>query len=140
MGSTAVKIKNSSMHIYDFCKNAKFIDPDYPIYDITDQMKDMLKDLHPTMIIGSGVLGMTVYKVSYGYTTKRKNYKEAYKMLFLKEEDPVNSLDTFERDIMIEGLIQNYVIDFNHKYPYRALSNVEILDIVKYANAELSIG
>lgn len=140
MGSAAtVKIKNGSMHIYDFCKNAKFIDPDYP-YDITEDMKAILKDLHPSMIIGSGVLGMTVYKVSYGYITKRGNYKEAYKMLFLKEGDPINYLDSFERDIMIEGLIQRYIDNFNIMYPYRAISNVKILDIVKYANAELNIG
>lgn len=137
--ATAMKIKDSSLHIYEFCKNAKFVDPDYPA-DITEEVKATLKDMHPSMIIGSGVLGMTVYKVSYSYHTIRGNYREGYKMLFLKEGDPINFLEGFERDIMIEGRMQIYFDNFNFKYPFRAISNVQILDVVQYANAELNIG
>ena len=132
-------VKDNSIHIYDFCKNAKFIDPDYPA-DITDDVKMMLQDLHPSMIIGRGILGMTVYKVSYEYDTKRGNHKKGYKMLFLKDGDSINYLDFYERDIMIEGLMQEYFSDYNYKYPYRVISNVKILEIVQFANAELSIG
>lgn len=137
--SITLAVNESSMHIYDFCKNAKFVDPDYPA-DITEDVRREMQDMHPSMIIGSGVLGMSMYKITYEYDTNRGNHRNGCRYLFLKDGDPINSLCEYERDIMIEGLVEKHFSNYNFKFPYRAISNVNILEIVKYANAEISIG
>lgn len=133
----SVNSLGSAICLYDFVMAAKYVDIDYPA-DITEQMQEELKDLHPSMIIGGGVVGLNMYKIEYSYTTKRGNRKTGTKYMLA---NALGMLDEeFENSIMVEGEFMNWVTNFNAKFPFRAISNVKILEITPYASANLSIG
>lgn len=123
--------------LYDFVMNAKFCDLDIPV-DITDSIRKDMKDAHPSMIIGGGAISLNMYKVEYSYTTKRNNEKTSIKYIFLNESS--NCDEEFGNEITVETELMNWVSTFNFSYPYKAISNVKILEIVPYANAQLAIG
>lgn len=124
-----------SIHPFEFLQYACFSECNYPA-DITEVVKDELKDIHPSMFIGDNI-SFKMYKVTYLYTTMRGNEKQSYKYLFLKEYE---GLDEYEASIMVEGILENWIQDFNFKFPFRAILNVKILDIVPYAKASLMVG
>lgn len=63
-----------------------------------------------------------VYKVRYTYKTNKGNPKENYKYLIADYEEQAK-LDFIE-----------YINKFNREKPFRAISNVKILDIVLLGN------
>lgn len=123
--------------LYDFVMSAKYVDMVYPM-DITKEMQEELKDLHPSMIIGGGVIGLNMYKITYQYSTKRDNGKTGKKYMFANATEM--AADDFEASIMVEGEFINWVTRFNAKFPFRSISNVKILEVVPCACANLSIG
>ena len=138
--SDKLRLRDGSVQMYDFCQAAKFRDPDYPM-DITKEVRDVLKDVHPSMVIGFGALALRLYKIQYSYHTVRGNEKEGTKYLLLPPSDPTYALEEhFEREVMIEGILQESIKDYNRKFPYRAISNVEILEVSLIADANLAIG
>lgn len=128
---------NGGMVLQDFCMCAKFVDPDYPI-DITSDVQEHLKDIHPSMIIGSGVLGMELFLIKYSYTTKRGNDRKAHKFMFVPQDELPD--EPYEKEIMVRIKAEQFFKDYNFNNPWRAISNVEILEVVPYANAQLAIG
>lgn len=60
-----------------------------------------------------------VYRVNYSYKTKRGNLKENYKIIILNRNDKTEA----------KFKLMEYLTEFNQKYPFRAISNVKILDI-----------
>lgn len=124
-----------SIHPYEFLHVARFSEVGIPA-DITDEIRGELKDTHPSMFIGDNISFM-IFKVTYSYTTCRGNYKEGYKFVFLKDYEEI---DQFEASIMVETMFTNWVDDFNHKYPFRAISNVRILDNAPFTIASLLVG
>lgn len=60
-----------------------------------------------------------VYRINFSYKTKRSNRKQSCRHVVLKDLDKDEAKVNF-----IE-----YINNFNKKFPYRELSNVEILDI-----------
>lgn len=120
--------------VYDFACNAKFSDPDYPA-DMTAEMREKFKDMHPSMVIGGGNFNMIVYLVTYSYVTVRGNQREGHRYLFI----PAEKVDD-EMDYEVTRVFDSYIDKFNRENPHRAFSNVQILDVERYANAELAIG
>ena len=129
--------RGKGIYLSDFLKHAMFVDPFIPA-DITEGVRKELCDLHPSMIIGGGVIGLEMYQIRYSYTTKRESNRENKKLIIMNS-DP-EPLDMFERSIMVEDAFLNWVEQFNTNYSYRAISNVKVLEIVPYANANLAIG
>lgn len=134
-----VRVADGKVQIYDFCQTARFAEPDWPA-DITESICGLLKDVHPSMVIGFGAIAMKLYHVRYTYRTGRGNDREGTKYLFLPETDDINKLEGYELDVMVEGILQRNIDDYNRKYPYRAISNVQILGVEPLANAKLAIG
>jgi hypothetical protein len=124
-----------SIHPFEFLQSAKFAECWFPA-DITELVKDELKDVHPSMFIGDNISFM-LFKVTYSYSTNRGNFRKSCKYIFLNAYE---GLDEFEASIMAESRFQLWVDDFNIDYPFRAISNVQILEIVPYANASLLVG
>jgi len=114
-----------------------FVDPFTPV-DITEDVRKELSDLHPSMIIGGGVIGLGLYQIRYSYTTGRDIDKEHKKFKFVSSDN--ESLDEYEKSIMVEGAFLDWVNQFNCKYSYRAIKNVKVLEIAPYAKARLAIG
>ncbi len=129
-------VKNiGSIHPAEFLDIAKFSDCTLPI-DITKDVKSELHDMHPSMFIGDR-LTVCLFKVTYRYTTKRGNKRENYKILLTND---TIGLDAYESEIMVETKFQNWISDFNFAFPFKAISNVEILDIQPYCNANVLVG
>lgn len=82
---SSMKVHDGRIHFYDFWQHATFTDPDYPVV-ITDEVRDELKDMHPSKFVAVGTLGMMIYKVKYSYSTKSGNYKECESISFSKKE------------------------------------------------------
>lgn len=123
------------IHPFEFLQTARFRECFYPA-DITDDVREELKDIHPSLIIGDNISFM-IFKITYSYTDNRGHNKERYKYVLLKE---YADLDEYEASIMAEGLFQTWVSDFNFKYPFRAISNVKILENTPRCNAHLLVG
>lgn len=124
-----------SIHPFEFLQSAKFANCSYPA-DITEVVKDELKDVHPSMFIGDDIFFM-LFKIAYSYNTNRGNYRESYKVVFLNDFE---GLSEYEASIMAETKFQSWLDTFNRQYPFRAISNVQILEIVPFANASLLVG
>jgi len=110
--SDRLRLRDGGVQMYDFCQAAKFRDPECPM-DITKEVRDVLKDVHPSMVIGFGALALRFYKIRYSYQTIRGNEKEGIKYLLLPPSDPTYALEEhFEREVMIEGILQDSIKDY----------------------------
>ena len=90
----------------------------------------MIHKIHPKQIVADITLSLTIYKVSYEYTTKRGNRKTGFKMLVFDRLNP--SIDT-------KQALDKYVNDFNKDNTHRQLLNVKFLNsqcvgYIKYPN------
>ena len=130
----AVARERGLIHPSDFLANARFADPDYPA-DITDEIKNELKDCHPSMFIGDK-LTMDMYKVKFRYDTQRGNSKETMKYFLMNDTD---GLSEYEASVMVEGRFQRWLDSFNLSNPCRALLNVEILSIQPFCKAMVAL-
>lgn len=123
------------IHPTDFLANARFADCDYP-GDITDQVRDELKDCHPSMFIGDKLL-MNMFKVKFSYETTRGNYKEALRYLLMNDTE---GLDSYEASVMVESTFDSWICSYNSANPYRALLNAKILSIEPFCRACVALG
>mgnify|MGYP006896542036 FL=1 len=81
------------------------------------KMKEFLQ-IHPKQLISSEVK-VPVWRIKYSYLTTRNNEKTSTKYILAAESD---------YDI-VEAEFWEYIKQVNESMPYRAISNVEILDI-----------
>lgn len=93
--------------------------------------RDFIKKLHPAQIL-TGRLTPPLLEVTYSYVTNRGNYKVAKKYLLLRSlhEDV---------DIEVDMELRDWVDAQNKAYPYRRISNVQILEINLIAYATISL-
>ena len=78
-------------------------------------------------------ISLALYQVVYSYTTIRGNYREGKKYFF------ANLGEHEELDIEIDMKVSDWINEENRLRPYRAVSNVEILDISRVAYAILTL-
>lgn len=106
------------MKIQEFLKELKFADSE------TSQIKGS----NPKQIISAEVR-VPVWRIKYSYLTARNNEKESTKYIFQPEE----YYDLVEKEF------DDYIKELNDKFPYKAISNVKILDMsyIGYALLEL---
>ena len=76
--------------------------------------------MHPLQMLSSNIV-ITLFEISYSYTTIRGNHKKVSKYLFLQDHEEI--------DIEIGLLMKDWVEDYNWQKPYRKISNVQILEI-----------
>ena len=131
----AIARERGLIHPSDFLANARFAAVNYPA-DITDDVKEELKDCHPSMFIGDS-LTMNLFKVTFRYTTMRGNEKEGMKYLLMNDTE---GLSEYEASIMVETTFERWVSLFNLENPYKALLNVEILNIEPFCRAMVALG
>ena len=94
---------------------------------LNDSAMEEFLTCHPKQIIGD--LPVPVWKVLYRYTTKRNNEKENVKYMLG---------DSTYWDY-VENVFKQSIRDNNEKFPERAISNVEILDVNFMGNAVLEL-
>lgn len=123
------------VHPADFLASARFAANNYPA-DITDEVRDMLKDCHPSMFIGDKLL-INMFKVSFQYETMRGNSKESMKYILMNN---IEGLSEYEASIMVESTFERWLDSFNKSYPYKALLNVKILSIESFCRAMIALG
>ena len=90
----------------------------------TEEYRAFLKRLHPKQMLNMRIT-IPLYRVRYSYTTRRGNTRQSEKFFFATLEVEMKLKDWFE--------------DENRERPYRAVSNVEILDIDRVAYATLPL-
>lgn len=125
------------IQLRDFAMHAQFVDPDYPA-DITEEVRSTLKDLHPSKVIGGGNFRCVMFRVEYSYKTKRGNDRDNYKYIFIPENDLPE--EGYEREIIVQDEFNKAIEKFNFDNPYRIIQDVEITNIITYADAKLAIG
>lgn len=124
----------SNVHTSKFFEQVKFVDKDYPAM-ITDNVKDYMKDVHPTQFLNAS-FSFPMFEITYDYCTSRNGKtsrtKIAKKYIFVQElHDDVE----FEINMKFE----DWVSKFNQSNKHRAISNVSILEIRQMANARLEL-
>lgn len=131
----AIARERGLIHPTDFLANARFAASDYPA-DITDEIREELKDCHPSMFIGDK-LSMNMFKVKFRYDTMRGNAKEGMKYLLMNDTE---GLSEYEATIMVESTFERWVSSFNVAYPYKSLLNAEILNVEPFCRAMIALG
>ncbi len=84
-----------------------------------NMLDTLLYKIHPKQIVFDIELNYTICKVNYGYTTKRGNKKQGYKIFFFEGLNP---------QIDIKQKLNTYVDNFNILNKHRQPSNVKFLD------------
>lgn len=120
------------MHIHKFADLAVFDEVGVGgTFPATAEYRDFIKKLHPAQIL-TGRLTTPLLEVTYSYVTSRGNYKVAKKYLLLR------SLHE-DIDIEVDMELHDWVDAQNKAYPYRRISNVQILEINLIAYATISL-
>ena len=98
----------------------------------TEEYRAFLKRLHPKQILNMQ-LTIPLYRVQYSYMTQRGHVRQSEKYFFATagEHD--------ELYMEVEMKLQDWFEDENRRRPYRAVSNVTILDISRVAYATLTL-
>ena len=122
------------MHIGKILKECIFRVPDASGGFMADgqEVLEQLKDMHPLQIINSSI-AIPLYCVMYEYDTVRGNRRVGKKYFF----GNVGGSDSYEQEIMADTYLSGWVDNFNSSHPFRAISNVKILEVVHLANAHL---
>lgn len=121
------------MHIHEFADQCTFSEAAIGgTIPATEQYRTMLKKLHPKQILNSR-LCIPLYVIRYSYLTKRGNYRTSEKYYF----SMAGEYD--DLDIEMEIRLKDWVTDENRAKPYRAISNVQILDVKRVAYATLTL-
>ena len=95
---------------------------------------ELLQNMHPMQVINSSI-SIPLFRVTYEYNTARRNHRTGEKYYF----GNVGGTDPFEQEIMADTYLSSWVDNFNRDHPFRAISNVKILEVVHYANAYLRL-
>ena len=120
------------MHIHKFADLAVFDEVGVGgTLPATAEYRDFIKELHPAQIL-TGRLTTPLLEVTYSYVTNRGNYKVAKKYLLLR------SLHE-DIDIEVDMELHDWADAQNKAYPYRRISNVQILEINLIAYATISL-
>lgn len=120
------------MHIHKFADLAVFDEVGVGgTLPATAEYRDFIKKLHPAQIL-TGRLPPPLLEVTYSYVTNRGNYKVAKKYLLLR------SLHE-DIDIEVDMELHDWADAQNKAYPYRRISNVQILEINLIAYATISL-
>lgn len=121
------------MHIHELADHCTFSEAAIGgTLPATDEYRAFLKKLHPKQILNMRVT-IPMYRVRYQYQTSRGNIRQSEKFFFAlagEHEDLV-----FEVEIKLKDWFERE----NRERPYRAVSNVEILDIDRVAYATLPL-
>ncbi len=121
------------MHIHELADHCTFSDVAIGgTLPATEEYRAFLKRLHPKQILNMRIT-IPLYRVHYSYTTQRGNIRQGEKFFFATagEHEDIH----FE----VEMQLKDWFEDENRERPYRAVSNVEILDIDRVAYATLSL-
>lgn len=119
------------MHIHEYADLARFDEIAIGgTLEETEKYRGMIKKLHPTQML-TGRLTAPFYEVEYSYLTARKNYRKRKKYVLLRIEHD-------DLDLEIRMMLEDWVAEHNRKYPYRKISNVDILDIRPVAYATIT--
>ena len=121
------------MHIHEFADHCTFSEIGIGgTLAATEEYRALLKKLHPKQLLNAR-LSIRLYRVSYGYETRRGNFRQGEKFYF--------SLNGEHEDLWmeIEMKLEDWVREENERRPYRAISNVNILDITRIAYATLAL-
>lgn len=121
------------MHIHEFADHCTFDETAIGgTLPATMEYRNLLKKLHPKQFLNAWIT-IPLYKVQYSYVTKRGNHRKGEKYYFslAGEHD--------ELDFEIEMRLMDCISDENREKPYRAISNVQILDVKRVAYATLSL-
>lgn len=121
------------MHIHKFADLCEFSEIGVKgTFEETQKYRQFLKNVHPRQILNVQI-SLALYQVVYSYTTIRGNYREGKKYFF------ANLGEHEELDIEIYIKVSDWIDEENRLRPYRAVSNVEILDISRVAYAILTL-
>lgn len=96
----------------------------------TENYRAFLKKLHPKQILNMQIT-IPLYRVRYSYMTRRGNIRQSEKFFF------ATAGEHEELALEVEMKLKDWFEDENRARPYRAVSNVEILDIDRVAYATL---
>lgn len=118
--------------INNFFANCRFVDPKTNLAN--ESIKNHLIDMHPTQWIGDKVI-IKIYQVRYSYNTARGNYRIGSKYFMINEP----FMEAGDFDYWADMYLHDWVEARNKKWPYKAISNVKILDVEPYANSILFI-
>lgn len=121
------------MHIHKFADLCKFNEIGVNgTFEETSYYRKFLKNLHPKQILNMQI-SIALYQVTYSYITLRGNYREGKKYFF------TNFGEHDELYMEIEMKLNDWYEEENRLRPYRAVSNVTILDITRVAYAILAL-
>lgn len=121
------------MHIHEFADHCTFCEVAIGgTLPATEEYRAMLKKLHPKQILNAQ-LTIPLYRVRYNYETVRGNCRTGEKFFFSLSGEH----DDF--DLEIEMKLEDWVSDENQARAFRAISNVQILDIDRVAYATLAL-
>lgn len=121
------------MHIHELADHCTFAEAAIGgTLPATEEYRAFLKRLHPKQILNMRIT-IPLYRVRYSYMTRRGNIRQGEKFFFATagEHEDIH----FE----VEMQLKDWFEDENRERPYRAVSNVEILDIDRVAYATLSL-
>ncbi len=119
------------MHPYKFFNAVTFVENTLFGSIVDTETTERLYKVHPAQVIGE--IKVPLFKVVYSYITNKGNIKKHEKFIFLIQEHE----DCF---MEIEMKFDDWVKDYNASHPYRAISNVQILEVEPVAKALLRIG
>lgn len=119
------------MHIHEYADLARFDERAIGgTLEKTKKYREFIKKLHPTQML-TRRLTAPFYEVEYSYMTVRDNIKKKKKYVLLRMEHD-------DLDLEIEMMLKDWVEEHNCKYPYRKISNVDILEIRLIAYASIT--
>ena len=98
----------------------------------TEEYRAFLKKLHPKQILNMRIT-IPLYRVRYSYMTQRGHTRQSEKYFFATDGEH----DELYLDVEIK--LKDWFEEENRERPYRAVSNVEILDIDRVAYATLPL-
>lgn len=125
--------RRESMHIHEFADCCEFSEVAIGgTLPATQEYRHFLKNLHPKQILNMQIL-IPFYEVQFQYETIRGNLRTGKKYFFANNGEHENI------DLEIEMKLEDWVQDENRRRPYRAISNVNILDIRRVAYADLAL-
>ncbi len=117
------------IHPNDFFKQVEYLDTLLPCV-ITEQVNDELRNVHPSQIIMMPQT-MILYRVKISYRTLRGRERESSKYVFFPDDN--------HEPMEVDMKVLCHIEDENKSMPYRAISNVKILEVESMAKTSLSI-
>lgn len=121
------------MHIHEFADCCTFSEVAIGgTLPATDEYRSFIRKLHPRQILNMR-LTIPMYRVRYSYITARGNVRSGEKYFF------GNSGEHDDIELEVEIALHDWFDEENRQHPYRAVSNVTILDVSRVAYAVLPL-